>query len=516
MKKLFFLGLCLLAARSGFAWGQKGHDVTAYIAECHLTPAAAKKIDKVLGGYSPVYFANWLDKASHTPEYAYTKTWHYLNVDEGRTLDDMPANPQGDILKAVTEIVAKLRAGGLSPEEEAFNLKMLIHLLGDMHCPMHLGRATDLGGNLRPVRFFDKETNLHSVWDTSLVESAHKWSYTEWQRQIDRLTKHEAEAVAAGTPADWVAETLEICRKGYGEPYFLRLHRRGRPGHRTSASPRGPSAGTPVERDLPLIPFRTAGILPNETPCRSTTAGRFLHYSRPYDPRIRPLRPPLRDGWAACRPESGNSSGEMPLFAGKFLILFRRNDAVPETLYIKNMVCDRCIAAVRDALRRCGVEPVSVALGEALLPQPCGGTVRTAIRRELEALGFELLEDRRLQLVERIRTAVVRLVHHNDGTPLRERLSDYLTRQLGHDYSALSKLFSEVSGTTIEKYFIAQKIERAKELLRYDELSLSQIADSLGYSSAAYLSAQFKSVTGMTPSRFRQQKAAVRRPLDRV
>ena len=217
MKKLFFLGLCLLAARSGFAWGQKGHDVTAYIAECHLTPAAAKKIDKVLGGYSPVYFANWLDNASHTPEYAYTKTWHYLNVDEGRTLDDMPATPQGDILKAVTEIVANLRAGGLSPEEEAFNLKMLIHLLGDMHCPMHLGRATDLGGNLRPVRFFDKETNLHSVWDTSLVESAHKWSYTEWQRQIDRLTKQEAEAVAAGTPADWVAETLEICRKVYDE-----------------------------------------------------------------------------------------------------------------------------------------------------------------------------------------------------------------------------------------------------------------------------------------------------------
>ena len=206
----------------------------------------------------------------------------------------------------------------------------------------------------------------------------------------------------------------------------------------------------------------------------------------------------------------------MPLFAGKFLILFRRNDAVPETLYIKNMVCDRCIAAVRDVLRHCGVEPVSVALGEALLPQPCGGTLRTAIRRELEALGFELLEDRRLQLVERIRTAVVRLVHHNDGMPLRERLSDYLTRQLGHDYSALSKLFSEVSGTTIEKYFIAQKIERAKELLRYDELSLSQIADSLGYSSAAYLSAQFKSVTGMTPRRFRQQKTAVRRPLDRV
>ena len=115
--------------------------MTAYIAECHLTPAAAKKIDKVLGGYSPVYFANWLDNASHTPEYAYTKTWHYLNVDEGRTLDDMPANPQGDILKAVTEIVAKLRAGGLSPEEEAFNLKMLIHLGPQME--LHRVAASD-------------------------------------------------------------------------------------------------------------------------------------------------------------------------------------------------------------------------------------------------------------------------------------------------------------------------------------------------------------------------------------
>ena len=211
MKKLFFLGLCLLAARSGFAWGQKGHDVTAYIAECHLTPAAAKKIDKVLGGYSPVYFANWLDNASHTPEYAYTKTWHYLNVDEGRTLDDMPANPQGDILKAVTEIVAKLRAGGLSPEEEAFNLKMLIHLLGDMHCPMHTGRLSDIGGNQRPVLMFGRRTNLHSAWDSAILEAGHKWSYTEWQEQIDRLTDDEAALVQAGEPQDWLKETHAIC-----------------------------------------------------------------------------------------------------------------------------------------------------------------------------------------------------------------------------------------------------------------------------------------------------------------
>ena len=100
MKNLIILLSCLLFAGSVYGWGQKGHDVTAYIAECHLTPEAAEKIDKALNGHSPVYYANWLDIASHTPEYAYTKTWHYRNVDEGKTIDTMPGNPDGDVLKA--------------------------------------------------------------------------------------------------------------------------------------------------------------------------------------------------------------------------------------------------------------------------------------------------------------------------------------------------------------------------------------------------------------------------------
>lgn len=210
---LLFLSLCVV--RSGFAWGQKGHDVTAYIAECHLTPAAAKRVDKLLDGHSPVYYANWLDNASHTPEYAYTKTWHYRNVDEGMTLETMPANPKGDVVQAVTDLVATLKSGTLSPSEESVRLKMLIHLVGDMHCPMHLGRATDLGGNKRAVRYFGRATNLHAVWDTSLVESAHNWSYTEWQRQIDRVSRSEADAIASGSPSEWAAETLAICREVY-------------------------------------------------------------------------------------------------------------------------------------------------------------------------------------------------------------------------------------------------------------------------------------------------------------
>lgn len=215
MKKLFLISLCLLFARGAFAWGQKGHDVTAYIAECHLTPEAADKVHKALDGYSPVYIANWLDFASYWPEYAYSKTWHYLNIDEGLTLETMPRNPKGDVLTAVTEITEKLKSGKLTPEEETLNLKMLIHLVGDMHCPMHLGRLSDLGGNKRPVRFFGRETNLHSAWDTNIPEAVHNWSYSEWQQQIDRLTDEEAAQIVAGEPADWVKETHEICKEIY-------------------------------------------------------------------------------------------------------------------------------------------------------------------------------------------------------------------------------------------------------------------------------------------------------------
>lgn len=215
MKKLLILFAGVLLSGSAFGWGQKGHDLTAYIAECHLTPKAAKQVDRVLNGHSPVYYANWLDIASHTPEYLYTRTWHYLNIDEGKTLETMQRNPDGDVLTAVTMLYEKLRKGGLTPEEETLSLKMLIHLVGDMHCPMHTGRLSDLGGNKRPVKMFGRPTSLHSAWDTAIVESAHKWSYTEWQTQIDRLNKKQAAEIQAGEPQDWLLETHEICKEIY-------------------------------------------------------------------------------------------------------------------------------------------------------------------------------------------------------------------------------------------------------------------------------------------------------------
>ncbi len=215
MKKLLMLMACLSMVNGAFAWGQKGHDVTAYIAECHLTKKAAAKVTEVLEGHSPVYYANWMDSASHTPEFAYSKTWHYFNIDEGYTYENMPREPKGDVVKAVKELCANLKSGKLSKEEENIQLKFLIHLVGDMHCPMHAGRKSDRGGNMRPVKFFSKNTSLHSAWDTDLPESIHKWSYTEWQQQIDRVSKSEEQAIAAGTPDDWMKESHSVCTEIY-------------------------------------------------------------------------------------------------------------------------------------------------------------------------------------------------------------------------------------------------------------------------------------------------------------
>ena len=115
LRTLFISLLCLLGTTRAQAWGPKGHDVVAYIAECNLTPEAAEKIDKILGGASMVYWANLLHSSNHTPEYAYTATWHYANVDGGFTYETMTKNPDGDIVEAIDRIVAELKGGQLDP-----------------------------------------------------------------------------------------------------------------------------------------------------------------------------------------------------------------------------------------------------------------------------------------------------------------------------------------------------------------------------------------------------------------
>ncbi|WP_289222657.1 AraC family transcriptional regulator [uncultured Bacteroides sp.] len=184
-------------------------------------------------------------------------------------------------------------------------------------------------------------------------------------------------------------------------------------------------------------------------------------------------------------------------------------------LHIKNMVCNRCIMAVKSQLESLGLQPESVELGIAILPEKVTDKVYQTVKDALEPLGFELIDDKKSQMTELIKNAIIELVHYHDNK-LKVNLSNYLASRFHRDYSTLSKFFSEATNTTIEKYLIAQKIERVKELLVYGELSLNEIADKLNYSSTAYLSSQFKNVTGLTPSHFKKMKENKRKSLDEV
>lgn len=201
---------------SVFGWGQKGHDTTAYIAECNLTPTTIKAINEILDGKSMVYYANWPDNACHTEPYAYTKTWHYKNIDENKTYENAPNIPEGNIVSALDEQIAILKKPDSSKEEKWLALVLTVHFLGDIHQPMHMGRASDRGGNRHNIKYFNSGTNLHSVWDSRIVESAHKWSYTEWRNQIDRVSDNEREDILRnGNPYSWGKETYEIAKEVY-------------------------------------------------------------------------------------------------------------------------------------------------------------------------------------------------------------------------------------------------------------------------------------------------------------
>lgn len=209
--RIIGMGAALLTVTTNaFAWGQKGHDVTCAVAQKHLTKKAEKKISAVLDGKSIVYWANWMDNASHTDEYAYTKTWHYKNIDADETYETAKLNKNGDVVVALNRIIADLKGGKLSPEQEELSLRMLVHFMGDLHCPMHMGHKSDAGGNKWQVQYFRAGKNLHGIWDSDIVESAHKWSRSEWVEEIDRSDKAGIKAIQAGTPDDWAKETYTI------------------------------------------------------------------------------------------------------------------------------------------------------------------------------------------------------------------------------------------------------------------------------------------------------------------
>lgn len=179
------------------------------------------------------------------------------------------------------------------------------------------------------------------------------------------------------------------------------------------------------------------------------------------------------------------------------------------------MVCNRCIMMIENELNNLKIPIQNITLGEVHLKDVLTDEQRTLLEKAITPLGFEIIDDKRSRIIQKIKTLIIDLVHQQDNS-LKTNLSEFLSSELHHDYNYLSNLFSEIEGTTIEKYFINQKIERVKELLVYDELTLSEIAFQLNYSSVSYLSNQFKKVTGLSPSHFKKIGMNRRKSLDEV
>jgi AraC-like DNA-binding protein len=184
-------------------------------------------------------------------------------------------------------------------------------------------------------------------------------------------------------------------------------------------------------------------------------------------------------------------------------------------ILIKNMVCPRCVEAVKDSLLDLKIGFSGIELGKVTLTQELSEDLKSTLSAVLESKGFELLESGKSALISQIKSLIIGQIHHSEE-PMSENFSSFLAEKLEHEYTSLSRLFSQVEGITIEKFITRQKVERVKEFLFYDQLSLSEIAFKLGYSSAAYLSSQFKKETGMTPSEFKKDRSSERKSLDQV
>ena len=212
---LILLAIMMLNITDAYGWGATGHDVVAAIAEQHLTPKAKRKINKLLDGKSIVYYSSWMDNIQNSPYwengYNKTKTWHYANVDEGFTYQTMTKNPDGDVVSGLEMLTKEMTENyrNLTDSMRVDYLKMIVHMVGDLHCPMHAGRLSDRGGNGTRVKWFGQNTSLHSVWDSKMIDSARKWHYSEWEEQLDRTDRKYRKEIMKGSYEEWFNDTVE-------------------------------------------------------------------------------------------------------------------------------------------------------------------------------------------------------------------------------------------------------------------------------------------------------------------
>jgi len=202
------------AGKKNSIWGQTGHRVVGEIAYSHLTKKAKRNIEKLLNGEGLALISTYADEIKSDRAYRKYGSWHYVNFKDGETYETSEKNPKGDLIQGIKKCQEIINNPNASKEDKIFYVKLLVHLIGDLHQPLHIGRAEDRGGNSIKVKWFRGNTNLHSVWDTKMIESFNM-TYTELTSNLNKFSKNKKKAIQEGSVLDWVNETRFLTMKVY-------------------------------------------------------------------------------------------------------------------------------------------------------------------------------------------------------------------------------------------------------------------------------------------------------------
>lgn len=222
MKKLSFVLLIMLSYHLVMGWGIIGHRSVGHIATEHLNRKAAKKIDKILDGASLAEVSTWMDEIKSDPAYDHTHDWHWVTIPDGLSYEEAAKNPNGDIIATIERLTDALKKGGLEGQQEAEHVKMLVHLIGDIHQPLHVGTGDDQGGNAVRVSYFRETSNLHRVWDSQMIEGS-KYSYTELANILNKEDKAQVKSWQDSNVRDWAKESMSYREQVYNLPEDERI-----------------------------------------------------------------------------------------------------------------------------------------------------------------------------------------------------------------------------------------------------------------------------------------------------
>ncbi|MEQ8907113.1 S1/P1 nuclease [Ekhidna sp.] len=214
MKRVLISSLALLFVLQSFGWGATGHRIVGLIAERHLTKKARKNIENVLGTETLAEISNYMDFIKSDETYVHMSPWHYATIPDGKTYEEAGTPDEGDVIITIQRMMKELETKSFTDEDEAFALKCLVHLIGDIHQPLHVGNGEDKGGNDVKLDYFWEDSNLHRVWDSGMIDGQ-KYSYTEYVEWIDHATEEQLASWSSLNVLDWANESKDLRRQCY-------------------------------------------------------------------------------------------------------------------------------------------------------------------------------------------------------------------------------------------------------------------------------------------------------------